>query len=656
MRVAWIPFLWIVMVLAFLLSVSLVRAQSGGPDSLGPSVPSIDGPPAHRAIVPVRTDSPRETIDSFRTLTRRIEERVLAYTVNRTQENRDKFDQLASQLRSFIDLSEVPVARREEVAEDTLSAILDIFARVETPAIEAIPEAEEFDDSAPALWRIPRTPLFIARIDEGPRAGEFLFSGRSVVTAPRFYNQIQFLPRRVPFVIDSWTRTLPQTTGPMIPEAVVDAMPPSLRALWLDTPAWKAIAVLALTVIAGTVILIVHQIINRYQIKNRTGHLLRRTLTPALLFIILTALDLFFSSQIDLSGRFSTIVDFSMTLFVYLAVTWIYWCIIRIAFELLILSPTIPDESFDANLLRLISRMIAITGSVIILAYAGSDLGLPVFSVLAGLGIGGLAIALAIRPTLENLIGGIILYIDKPVRLGDFCSVGAHTGTVESIGIRSTQLRSLDRTRISIPNAQFADMQITNWAKCDQMLIQETIGVRYETTPDQLRYVMAKMREMLHAHPRIASDTIRVRFAGYGDSALNISMRIYAETREWNDFFAIREDIFLRIYDLVTEAGTGFAFPSRTVYMGQDDGLDKQRGEAAVQQVRTWRRLGRLPFPRLPPERMEQLEATLDYPPKGSPEVGGEIQTESAERLSAEPLETEPEHEETEESRKRSDQ
>ena len=106
-----------------------------------------------------------------------------------------------------------------------------------------------------------------------------------------------------------------------------------------------------------------------------------------------------------------------------------------------------------------------------------------------------------------------------------FCNFGDHTGTVEAIGIRSTQLRALDRTQITIPNAQFADMQIVNWAKCDQMLINETIGLRYETSPDQLRFVLAKLREMVHAHPRIDNDTVRVRFSGYGNSALNVTLR-----------------------------------------------------------------------------------------------------------------------------------
>jgi len=138
--------------------------------------------------------------------------------------------------------------------------------------------------------------------------------------------------------------------------------------------------------------------------------------------------------------------------------------------------------------------------------------------------------------------------------------------------------------------------------------------VRYETTPDQLRYALAKLREMLQGHPLINSNKIRVRFSGYGESSMNITIRVYAKTQEWDEFHAIREDILLRIYDVITEAGTGFAFSSHTIYMGKDNGLDEQAGKKAMEQVEDWRRSGQLPFPSPSPERLESINDTLDNP------------------------------------------
>jgi MscS family membrane protein len=257
---------------------------------------------------------------------------------------------------------------------------------------------------------------------------------------------------------------------------------------------------------------------------------------------------------------------------------------------------------------------------------------------VASLGVGGLAVALAARPTLENLIGGVILYFDRPARVGDFCSFGDHMGTVERIGVRSTQVRALDRTVITVPNAAFADMQIINWARCDHMLIRSIIGLRYETTLEQLRYVLAKLREMCVAHPKIDNDTVRVRFVGYGSSSLDIEVRVYALTHDWNEFYAIQEDVFLRAGAIIEDAGTSIAFPSQTLYMGRDKGLDAERGEAAMQKVQSWRSAGQLPFPQMARSHRERLADTLDYPPRGSPDARHpEIpEAEEAEPLSKE--------------------
>ena len=246
------------------------------------------------------------------------------------------------------------------------------------------------------------------------------------------------------------------------------------------------------------------------------------------------------------------------------------------------------------------------------------DLGVDAIPLLGGLGVGGLAVALAMRPTMENLISGIILFTDKPVREGDFCSFGTMMGTVENIGVRSVRVRALDRTVISIPNAMFANMELINWAMCDTMQISTAIRLRYETSDDQLRHVLVRIREMLHAHPKIGKEPLRVRFAGYGDSSLNIDVMTYALTNDWNDFFAIREDVYLRIKEIITASGTDFALPSQTLYFGKDQGLDEVRSEADEQEVAALRASGKLPFPHGSADRIKELDGTLDYPPLGS--------------------------------------
>jgi MscS family membrane protein len=588
----------------------------------------------------VRTDSPRQTLTTFLQLRDDLEQTLQAYRDDKTRVLAGQIELLWDQLIALLDLSSVPRASQREVGTDTIAYLLDIFGRIELPKLDSIPDEDAFaDEAARAQWRIPHTPIRIVGIAEGPREGEFLFSERTVRVAPRFYRGIQSSPLQSRLGIKSWSRVIPQISGPMVPAGVLAVMPDGLKSTWLDTPRWKVLAVLVLIILSALLVVFLHRAINRGETDNRLSFLVRRALTPIAILVVVLTLMAFIEHEIKISGTFLEIVNTATIVVIYAAAVWLFWLVALAIFERIIVYRDLPQESFNSHLLRLGGKTLGVAGGVIIVGAGAQELGLPLYSVVAGLGIGGLAVALAIRPTLENLIGGIILYADRPVRVGDFCSFGDKTGTVENIGIRSTKLRALDRTLITVPNAALADMQLINWAKCDRMLITTTIGLRYETDTDQLRYIMVKLREVLHAHPKIDPDTVRVRFSGYGASSLDIGVRVHALTREWNEFHAIREDIFLRMKDIVEASGSGFAFPSQTLYMGRDDGLNSERSEAAVQEVKSWRRAGKLPFPRLAADKIDQLKGTLDYPPRGSIEIGlpEEEMPEAAEPLSAEP-------------------
>jgi MscS family membrane protein len=540
---------------------------------------------------------------------------------------------LSDQLNLLLDLEPRAPSSRREVGIRTWTYLIDIFRRLPSIDPATLPDVDQMKDLGTDAFRIPNTPIYIAAITEGVQQGEYLFAASAVEVAPRFFRALRSEPLRSTLGIESFTGLGPQLTGPLVPPGIVDAVPEPLRTLWLDTPAWKVLAALVFVVALAGITVGIGRVQAAVRPALRMGRLVLQSILPVTLVLAATIALPFFAFQINVSGRFATITGTFQSALAHVGYAWLFWLGIRILFEWVILSPRIPDKSLDANMLRLLSSVLGILGVIVILALGGQAIGLPIMSILAGLGIGGLAVALAVRPTLENLVGGVMLYIDRPVRVGDFCSFGEWMGTVEGIGARSTTLRALDRTLISVPNAKFADMEIVNFAHCDQMLINETIGVRYQTSPDQLRFLLVGLRQMLHAHPRIAPDTVRVRFAGYADSALKIDVRVYVETREWNDFFAVREDVFLRIYDIVEESGTEFAFPSQTLYIGRDHDLDKDRVQAAEKAVQTWRAAGKLPFPRMTEDDIARLEGTLDYPPHGSNDKRGADAT-------AEPLST----------------
>lgn len=250
------------------------------------------------------------------------------------------------------------------------------------------------------------------------------------------------------------------------------------------------------------------------------------------------------------------------------------------------------------------------------------NLGVNITGILAGLGIGGLAVALAAQKTVENVFGGLSLVLDQPVRVGDFCRFGDRVGTVEEIGLRSTRVRTLDRTVVAVPNAEFVTLHLENFSRRDRLRLTATLGLRYETTPDQLRDVLVEIRSMLYAHPRIDPAPARIRFVGFGAYSLDLEIFAYVGTTDHDDFLAVREDVYLRIMDIVAASGTGFAFPSQTTYLATDGGVDGTKAREAEARVRDARERGELCLPEFPPERVSALRGSLAYPPNGAARSG----------------------------------
>jgi MscS family membrane protein len=262
---------------------------------------------------------------------------------------------------------------------------------------------------------------------------------------------------------------------------------------------------------------------------------------------------------------------------------------------------------------------------VVIFAFVAilSNFGFNVAALLAGLGVGGIAVALAAQRTIENLFGGIMLYTDRPVRVGDFCRFGDKLGTIEEIGIRSTRIRTLDHTVITVPNAKFSNMELDNITARERIRLLAILTVRYETTPDQLRYILVEIRKLLYSHERVIPDTPRVRFINFGAYSLDIEVVAYVNSTDWAEFLGIREDIFLRIMDIIKASGSGFAFPSQTLYMGKDDGLKAERVREISEKVQKWREHNEIYLPNFPADKIEEFKGTLPYPPEGSPEHRG---------------------------------
>jgi len=192
-----------------------------------------------------------------------------------------------------------------------------------------------------------------------------------------------------------------------------------------------------------------------------------------------------------------------------------------------------------------------------------SSFGYNTTAILAGLGVGGLAVALAAQKTIENLFGGVAITTDRPILVGDFCRYGDKIGTVEDIGLRSTRIRTLDRTLVTIPNAQFSSLMIENFAVRDKIFLNPKLSLRGGTTPEQIRAIILALRGVLLNHLMVDPNPARVRFIGIGQWSLDIEIFAYIKTANFDEFLVVQEELLLSFLDEIAKAGSALAIPAQ---------------------------------------------------------------------------------------------
>jgi MscS family membrane protein len=235
---------------------------------------------------------------------------------------------------------------------------------------------------------------------------------------------------------------------------------------------------------------------------------------------------------------------------------------------------------------------------VIVAVIGGLTLfGFDVKTTLAGLGIGGLAIALAAQKTLENVIGGVSLLMDDAVHVGDFCRIGGDLGTVEDIGLRSLKLRTLDQNISVVPNGSLAQMQFQNMSRRPKLLISQTFALRIETRVEQLRFVLDRVQSMLDQHPGIETGSSRVRVTSFAGASFAMELFAYGKTGDWTQLTAIRQDVILQIAEIVEGSGARFAGPTQVAYLSRESGVDAEKADDAVRRVTGLRGSDKSRFP-----------------------------------------------------------
>lgn len=267
------------------------------------------------------------------------------------------------------------------------------------------------------------------------------------------------------------------------------------------------------------------------------------------------------------------------------------------------------EDDMGMAMVPVASKILKPIVAVIILIVALQNVGMNVAGLLAGLGIGGLAFALAAKDTIANIFGSVAIAFDRPFKTGDFIKVGDFVGTVEEVGLRSTRIRTLARTIVAIPNSQMANSNVENYSVRDRMRVDVTLGVQYDTSLDQIRLIIDEIKRYLLEHPQWYPEGFAVRFAGFGPSSLDIQVVGYITTDDFAVYTGVREEIYMGLRDIIEQAGAEFAYPSQTVYVGKDSAADADKARLAAAEVSKRREAGELLPPEIPDEIKEAIQA-----------------------------------------------
>jgi MscS family membrane protein len=515
-----------------------------------------------RLLPALDTSSPYATMRSFEQEMQRIAELYKDYRAHPSDRAQRALGAATSRAaHQLLDMSHVPPATHPRVGTRTLLELADIFLRLPEVAPETIPGAPgQTGRPVTTRWTFPGTEIRIERISQGDAPPDFRFSSSTVARIYEFHFAIIKEPPLRPAPLTHWRQAQIDMAGPLVPLGLVENLPLWLRRPILEAPIWKILATLVVAILAFAVMIMWGRLIQRLA---RHATPLRRTarwLTVPLVIALTASLAHYvIDRQINLTG----VLDLEAlitTLLLYFAAAWATALVCRFLAEAIIASPRVPDDGYDAHLLRLLARVTGFIGGIAVLVYGANDLGLPALGVAAGLGVGSVALALASQSTVENLFGGVSIFADRPFRVGDLIRFNDLKGIVESIGPRSTRIRAPDGTLTTVPNADIARAHVNNLSVRNSFLFEHRVNLPSGANATQITALLAMFRKLLEEHPAIekSGGPPHVRLTSLAPDSGGIHLFAHVTAKDEEAFLQTQEALLLRIMKLLAdEAITG---------------------------------------------------------------------------------------------------
>ncbi|MEO3472853.1 mechanosensitive ion channel domain-containing protein [Roseomonas sp. CAU 1739] len=501
------------------------------------------------------TSNPVATYRSFLAETRRIESLFRTYQRNPTYANEIAVARANLRLGTAVfDLREVPAATRLKHAATGVAYLADILNRLPEYTGPAV------SSGTPAHWTLPGTEIRLVRLTDGARAGDYVFSAYTLANLPRWHAEIIDEPPIRDTGLPSWRSLQRTATGPLLTHLPTRSIPAFLQVTIDETPLWKTLATLLAFLVTLGATSVWWRYMRRLSATLSPWKANAVSLTTPILMAILAGLTYsFVLLEIIPTGIVADAGMLSVVIILYIAAAWAAWLAWWLLAEAVVASPLFSNDVYDANLMRLVARVGSLFSAGGLLMLGANDIGIPALGLLAGVSIGGVALALAAQSTVENLYGGVSIFADRPFRVGDSIAFGSATGQVISIGPRSSRIRASDGRVTTVPNADLAKTHVTNLSARERWTFQHRIGVARHTERTRLLALLADLQAKLEAHDSVANlpGWPRVRLVGVTDTSLEIDIAAQILTSQEANFLAIQQELILMILLALDEARVG---------------------------------------------------------------------------------------------------
>ena len=453
--------------------------------------------------------------------------------------------------------STLSAERRRELARQ-LKAVLD--ARGLIVRVEDIPADPGYVDETSGRNRYELFPVRLPGIYLVKSGNRWLFSRETLSAAPALYAQ----------------------SFSAYAQYLIGNLPAVFQTRFLGIAFWQFAGIFFLLLIA----LLVHKTsefflrksakwLEKHTSPTWDENIVLQSIRPLALLVFTLFLSAFYA-DLQLPVRMNAAIRFVLDLMVAVSLLWFSFKIVDFLCDHLLRITARTETKLDDQLVPMLRKSLKIFSFTIGALVLVQSFGYSVSSILAGLGIGGVAVALAAQDTLANLFGSVTIFADKPFQIGDWIVMGNVEGTVEEVGFRSTRIRTFYNSVVSIPNSKLANTDVDNMGMRRYRRIKEVIGLTYSTTAEQMQAFVEGIRAAIRANRYMRQDFHEIHFNGFGDSSLNVMVYCFLDVQNWSDELREKHNFFLEILRLADELGVEFAFPTQTIHVDSFHG-DKPR-------------------------------------------------------------------------------